>query len=399
MIRITGFLHRKRFFDLIHRWMFNQMEPTDTDELLRLVHFNNVFVSRYLPLLSEGILGNLYHCAPYSRRVSTKGDLKDQIVKHLPYRNPRMDRLIADYQSDPGSYFRETPFQGTLYFCSKESAKVYMGSSRIKRVRRLAEKSARRLVDWIYDEIQRRAHHNVAEPNMKPGWEIHDFAQAGHLTAAELRQAEVQFLQQIRENRPSYLPEDLTINDVAGIKIIQETPEDGELQGILQEQNCRLVEQERHTGDYQATNLIVDYQPDKARILAQPLHSRIISVFNAHGIGGDEANRLFREFVDTGEESVRVEIIVSNYLQMMESEIGRCMHEDRIIRQRRNQVYQGQLGSNVEFLMEYLFLLPAVPDGRPESLPIRLWDRYLPDYFDEVKRTLFHLPSVELNEL
>jgi len=63
MIKITGFLHRKQFFDLVRRWVFNRMEPTDTDELLRL------------------------------------GNIKNQIVKHLPYRNPRMDRLIADLWS------------------------------------------------------------------------------------------------------------------------------------------------------------------------------------------------------------------------------------------------------------------------------------------------------------
>ena len=49
--------------------------------------------------------------------------------------------------------------------------------------------------------------------------------------------------------------------------------------------------------------------------------------------------------------------------------------------------------------MEFLFTFAAVPGGRLERLPVRIWNRYLPDYFDEVRRRLFDNPSVELNEL
>jgi hypothetical protein len=94
---------------------------------------------------------------------------------------------------------------------------------------------------------------------------------------------------------------------------------------------------------------------------------------------------------------VRVEIICSDAEETLESEIGRCMHEDRIIRQRLGPAYQGHLSQNVEFLLEYLFALPAAPEARLDRLPVRLWERYLPDYFDEVKRVLFRVPSVELN--
>jgi hypothetical protein len=73
------------------------------------------------------------------------------------------------------------------------------------------------------------------------------------------------------------------------------------------------------------------------------------------------------------------------------------MHEDRIIRQRQHPQHQGQLAQNVEFLLELVFTLPAAPDARLDQLPVRLWDRYLPDSFEEVKRVLFGLPSVELN--
>jgi hypothetical protein len=97
-------------------------------------------------------------------------------------------------------------------------------------------------------------------------------------------------------------------------------------------------------------NLLVDYSPDKGRILAEALPAKVIRVFREHGVQSREVHRWFKTFVLGGEASVRVEIICSDYAETLEGEIGRCMHEDRIIRQRQRPEYQGQLAQNVEFL-------------------------------------------------
>jgi len=103
-------------------------------------------------------------------------------------------------------------------------------------------------------------------------------------------------------------------------------------------------------------------------------------------------NDEFREFIVTGERSVHIEIIVSTYQETLESEIGRSMHEDRILEQRMSRQYRGPLAANVEYLMEYLFLFPYSRQREIRELPIRLWNRYLPDYFDEVIKKLFRIP-------
>ena len=117
------------------------------------------------------------------------------------------------------------------------------------------------------------------------------------------------------------------------------------------------------------------------------------------GFSPDEANRAFAEFVRSGEEDVLLEIILSTYQEMLESEIGRCIHEDRIIEQRLRQQYRGPLARNIQCLMEYLFTFPSSPSPCQRELgelPIKLWNRYLPDYFDEVLKQLFHIPTVRL---
>jgi hypothetical protein len=42
--------------------------------------------------------------------------------------------------------------------------------------------------------------------------------------------------------------------------------------------------------------------------------------------------------------------------------------------------------------MEYLFVFPYTSQFEIGELPIKLWNRYLPDYFDEVLRKLYHIP-------
>jgi hypothetical protein len=43
--------------------------------------------------------------------------------------------------------------------------------------------------------------------------------------------------------------------------------------------------------------------------------------------------------------------------------------------------------------MEYLFTFPTSGQVELGELPIKLWNRYLPDYFDEVMKQLFHITN------
>jgi hypothetical protein len=399
MITITGFLHRDTLHDLIGRWMLDRFEPSDPTALLELVHFNSVYVARYLPLLAQGLLQDLHGGRITHRTCVSKGELKDQLVADLPSSSERASRLVADYRADPGFFYRETPFRGTLYFADSAGQRDYVGSSRIKRIRRLAEKSARKVVDWLCEGslLQARSDPRISDS----GGTRCDLAGPAHsdlLPDPDTLDAHGRaLLERLRAMPLPCWPRDVEINDVAGIKVVMESDGQARLAGILGGLGCRLLEREVHRGDYSAVNLLVDYAPDKEPILAQGLPEKVVRVFRDHGVSPGETRRRFETFVRSGEPGVRVEIICSGAEETLESEIGRCMHEDRIIRQRLGRTYQGHLSQNVEFLLEYLFALPAAPEARLDRLPVRLWERYLPDYFEEVKRVLFRVPSVELN--
>jgi hypothetical protein len=393
MITINSFLHREALNDIIIRWMYGEARPADADLLTRLVHFNHVYVSRYLDLFSRLIFRELHHKEISCRPVQTKGDLKDALVAEPPYRNERINELIHDYRRNPGRFYRETPFHGTLYFRFQNG--IYLGSSRIKRVRRLAEKSARRIIDRIFDTIKRHADVLADERARLLGIPREKLQTAPEDMTEEFLQAENRMLDDLRLRKPLVdAGEKLVINDVAGVKVILEEPEQQQLTALLNRlPNCKIMEEERHFGRYNATNLIVSYSPPRKDILARPLGRGLLNIMQARGLSPYEARQAFVEFVSSGEENVHLEIILSTYQEMLESEIGCCIHEDRIIEQRLRQQYRGPLARNIQCLMEYLFTYPTSRQRELGELPIRLWNRYLPDYFDEILKQLFQIPT------
>jgi len=395
MITITSFLHREELSDIIRRWMYDESRPADADLITRLVHFNDVYVSRYLQSFSERIFRELHQEKLFYRSVQIKGDLKDALVSHIPYRNERIDELICNYQRNPGRFYRETPFHGTLCFRYRNGGEEYCGSSRIKRVRRLAEKSARRIIDRIFATIKRHAEAMADERARQLGIPREKLLTAPEDMTEEFLHAEKRLLDDLHEKRAiANAEEKLVINDVAGVKVILEEPEQQRLTAVLDRlPNCEVVEEEKHSGQYNATNLIVRYRPPKEEILARPFGQGLLNVMQRRGFSPYEAKQAFGEFIRLGEEDVFLEIILSTYQEMLESEIGRCMHEDRIIEQRLCQQYRGPLAQNIQYLLEYLFVFPASDKRDLGELPIRLWNRYLPDYFDEILKQLFRLPT------
>lgn len=392
MIMINSYIHRNTLYDIIRRWMYCDVHPTDVDLITRIVHFNNVFVYRYLKILADRIFREVHQCETFTKPAHIKGDLKDIIIENPPYRNARIEELINNYKREPGRYYRETPFHALLYFKKNGIKDIYIGSSRVKRIHRLAEKAARRIIDDMYDAIRKHADWLAEERARRIGIPRYLLVTPKDEMVEEFLRAEERFIYDLKHKRLIHENHELVINDVAGIKVIIENNlEDGLLE-LLKTMNCRILEMEKHEGKYNATNLIISFEPPKEEILSQPLGQKIVQIMEMRGLSSEESRRDFTEFVRSGEEEVYVEIIVSNYQEMLESEIGRCMHEDRIIEQRLRQEYCGSLAKNVEYLMEYLFTFPSSAKREIVELPIKIWNRYLPDYFEEVLRELFSIP-------
>jgi hypothetical protein len=398
MITITGFVHRQEVSDIIRRWMVDDPHPADADRIARLVHFNTAYVSRYLFYFSNLVFSRLCHAEPVTRSVFRKGDLKDMLVADPPVWNPRIEALVDGYRQAPGLYYRETPFHGTLFFTRGTDRNQYLGSCRIKRVRRLAEKAARRIIDRIFVSIKEKADALADERAFRLGIPRQAMITAAKDMETEFKSAEARIIEDLRLGRPLAETGPLFIDDVAGLKVVLEEGEIQRFKQILGHLNCEVIEQQRHEGNYNDVSFLVRYSPPKAFLLERPLGDQITQVMATRGMPAEKTAAAFREFVQSGEETVVLEIITSSYEQMLESEIGRCMHEERIIDQRLKQEYNGQLARNIEYLVTYLFSFPASCRTTLEKLPIKLWHRYLPDCFDEAIRQLFDLPAIGIME-
>lgn len=178
------------------------------------------------------------------------------------------------------------------------------------------------------------------------------------------------------------------------MKVIVEDDEQPNVIRLIEEsEQCQILEIEHHRGQYNATNVVFRYFPRVEELLAPPLEDATFRRLAARGMDPANAQVEFRDFVLSGEDSIHIELIICNFEQMLESEIGRTMHEDRIVRQRIQQVYRGPLARNVSYLMEYIFACGISPRTHIEDIPIHLWNQYMPDYFDEVIKDLFNIPN------
>jgi hypothetical protein len=97
--------------------------------------------------------------------------------------------------------------------------------------------------------------------------------------------------------------------------------------------------------------------------------------------------------MDGTEPRICIEVTLTTFDDFVESELGRGIHEERIITQRGQTVYVGNIPMNVEFLVEYLFAVAVSPRIHIDRLPVKIWGRYLPDTISYHIRQLYYLPE------
>ncbi len=394
MIRINSFLHRQRLLDITRRWFYNQMETGDVPALKAIINYNSIWMGRIGRSFSQWLFGAYAQPPIVERVVTSKGALKDLLVAHPPFENQRIRELIDRYREHPERYFRETPFSGVIYEGVRNGISTYVGSRRVKRVRRIAEKGARRVSDYLYEQIKARADALAQQRADALGVTKKNLITSPSEMVVEFERAERRIASDIQRGRFFRDALEFVLEDVFGIKIIVEDEEQPGLIRLLEESTqCQILEIEHHRGQYNATNVVFRYFPRTDELLAAPLEPDTLQRLAARGMNPANAQNDFRDFVLSGEDSIHIELIICNFEQMLESEIGRTMHEDRIVRQRIQQVYRGPLARNVSYLMEYIFACGISPRTHIDSIPIHLWNQYMPDYFDEVIKDLFHIPN------
>jgi len=394
MIRINSFLHRQKLLDITHRWFFNRLEPGDLPLLKALINFNSIWIGRVGKDFATRFFHEFTGVHPTGQKIGSKGDFKDLLIESPHYENARIRTLIRRYQERPERYFRETPFAGVAYQIMDGGKPTFVGSTRIKRVRRISEKGGRRVTNFIFEEIKEMADTLALQRADALGITKAELITSHTDMENEFERAEHHIEMEISRGSLFHRRMEFILEDVLGAKVVAEDDQQDRVLQILKDNPaCQILEVEHHRGRYNGTNVVFRYSPSKDELLQKPLEPSTLSKLESCGMEPDTLEDEFRQFVLSGEESIHIELIMSTYQELLESEIGRSMHEERILQQRLKQNYRGHLGRNVGYLMEYIFACAISPRKEIEQLPLIIWNRYMPDYFDEVLKDLFHIPS------
>ena len=107
--------------------------------------------------------------------------------------------------------------------------------------------------------------------------------------------------------------------------------------------------------------MIIEVTWDRELVCRNYFDLRIWQKYLERGLSETELKRGLEPLLDRAKPTLKLELILSTFSDMVESELGNSLHEERIVAQRDNKVYKGYIPMNVEFLIEYLFARGSQP--------------------------------------
>lgn len=391
---MTSFIHRNTLFNIAERWFCNCPEPGDCRTLTEILICDGFVINETLALLTRRLL-NLTHQRPFHQKyIRSKGELRDIICSDDHDAQPRVAALLSRYRENPDYYYREAPINAVV--CLDEQNHL-LGSFRIKRPKRIAEKANRRIADWIFEKVIGRAQEMARDRAQLLGVPLDRFLTPAEEMVKEFIRAEEFIAGNFRDGSIRFDRAATTIHDVGAIKIVAESDELQQFErALMQTPDITVIEREDFNGKYQATNLILEVPWDAEYVCQRYRENMAWERYLDRGIPEEDLKKGLELFLVDVEPKINIEVILSTFPDMVESEFGNSIHEERIIAQRDNKSYRGYIPMNVEFLVESLFAVGFSPRIDIDQVPIKLWGRYLPETLGSYVRQLHNLPEHDL---
>ena len=391
---LSSFIHRNDLFDIAERWLLGRLEPDDGLRITQILICDGFVLGQTLEaivrVLLETVQGEIFK----QKRIQFKGQLRDAICTSPLDGNARIHELVNLYTTNPEFFYREAPINGSIYI---DGDNRLLGLYRIKRPRRIAEKANRYVANWIFQLVQNRAKEMAGERAKDLNIPLENLITPQKLMDSEFVMAEKDIAKMFKDNNIRLDRSALQIHDVGGIKIVASSEKLSLLERALSEQpNMRVNERESFSGNYQATSLVIEVVWDTEYVCRRYMDSRAWRKYLNRGLSETDLKKGLEPLLERAEPTLKFELILSTFPDMVESELGNSLHEERIVAQRDNKLYRGYIPMNVEFLLEYLLAVGVSPHTHIEKLPIKIWGRYLPDTVIDHIRALYGMPDGEL---
>jgi len=382
---LTAMTHRDELFDLTMRWMNDDFHPEDGETLTRIFVYESAISALAIERVLR-LLGKFRNAPLDTRRVRTKHELREAVIKHLCPGTPRMEELTKSFHDNPTYFFPFLPIDALVI---TDDASRLLALGRIKRMARVAEKVSFRLVEALFKEIQAKARRLAEQRAAQAGVPLDAFVSSDEAMQSDFVQAEEAVAHSFKDKTIHIESQALTINDILGFKIIAPQETLGRVPSMLDgEEGVRVVEIQKHSGNYNAVNLLLDLDLAPTDELIARLDGMAWSLAEQRGLDPRDIRRNIGDYVRMGKNSVRIELILTTPEELMEAEFGRSIHELRVLRLRQRQAYSGPLAQNAGYLIEYMLTLATSPTVRIPEIPVKMYGRYLPEEIEALKRTL-----------
>jgi hypothetical protein len=391
---LSAFIHRDALFEISERWFCGRLEPGDARQLTELLISDGFVAAETIRSLARRLL-TLLHGRPFTeKRLRAKGELRDALCRGNVEHTPRAAELLARYRMNPDYFYREVPVNAVL--CLDGDERV-CGMYRLKRPRRIAEKAQRKLARWLFAAVQTRARAMAEARAQERGIPLVHLLTPPSQMSDEFIAAEEQVARDIRNGTFRFDRAALTLRDVAGIKLVGSDEALATLETALPRAvGLRVMDREVFDGRYRATALVLEVPWDAEAVCRAYEEGGAWERYRGRGIDDTCLRQGLAPLLAGAASTLTVEVMLTTFSDLVESELGRGLHEQRIIAQRDNREYTGYLPMNVEFLVEYLFAVAFSPQIEVAELPIKLWGRYLPDTLHSHIRRLYGLPDPDL---
>ncbi len=384
---LTGLTHRDELFGLTVRWLNDDFHGGD-GRIISGIFLYEGFISGsfVIPRMAQ-FLRKIFNTNLTMERIRQKHLLRERLIQYLAHPTGRTEELVQMFRENPEFFFPRLPIDAVLVVAG---GKRLVSIGRVKRLSRVAEKVSFRLMDALFQDIKAEAQGIAEKRAGSAGLPLTSLISSPDAMQQDFIDAEITVANRFRDKTMRFERDAFTINDMLGFKIIGE-PEDLDLvfDRLKEETGFKIVEIQEHSGKYNAVNLSVDLQLPDPEELLNALQELDWSIAARRGLNPDEARRGFPSYLERGSRSVRLEIILTTYPELMESEFGRSLHELRILQLREQTPYGGLIAQNAGYLIEYLLTLAIAPVLDVPELPIKLYGRYLPETIGAVKGALF----------